>query len=64
MAEGWTWLINSRKWHYFRDGRSLCGGFALLSDKDLEQGNNCSPDNCAKCRRKREAEVQVGTREI
>ncbi|TVM03001.1 MAG: hypothetical protein CV087_07590 [Candidatus Brocadia sp. WS118] len=50
--EGWTWLINSRKWHYFREGRSLCGKFLLLDDSDLELGNDSSPDNCAACRKK------------
>ncbi len=49
--EGWTWLINSTKWHYFRNSRSLCGKFALLSSTSLEQGNDNSPDNCAPCKR-------------
>ena len=51
--EGWNWLHNSRKWHYFGvDGRSLCGGFALFgSNADAETGNDDSKDNCAKCRR-------------
>ena len=49
MAEGWTWLRNSRKWHYFVDQRSLCGRFLLLANPDLEQGNDDSPDNCKAC---------------
>jgi len=52
--EGWTWLINSRKWHYFVNGRSLCGKFMLFSIPKLEQGNNNSPDNCMACRKKLE----------
>ena len=52
--EGWTWLSNSRKWHYFVDNRSLCGKFGLLSSPKLEQGNDTSPDNCMACRKKLE----------
>lgn len=50
--EGWTWLKNSRKWHYFVDKRSLCGKWQVVADDDLEQGNDDSPDNCAACKRK------------
>lgn len=58
--EGWNWLINSRKWHYFQaDGRSLCGRYAILGDNaDSEQGGEGSPDNCQACVRKRAAQVQ------
>jgi len=61
MNEGWTWLINSRKWHYFRDSRSLCGKFALFDPMsgDLERGNDDSPDNCAACKRKLEKEKRT-----
>lgn len=52
--EGWTWLVNSRKWHYFINGRSLCGKFLLLVVPELEQGNDDSPDNCVICRRELE----------
>ncbi len=51
MEEGWTWLINSKKWHYFdKDGRSLCGRW-LTFGREFEQGNDNSPDNCKACRR-------------
>lgn len=50
--EGWTWLQNSRKWHYFVDKKSLCGRFGLWKDDDLEQGNDDSADNCAACKKK------------
>jgi hypothetical protein len=50
--EGWTWLFNSKKWHYFRENKSLCGGFMLLGRPRLEQGNNTSPDNCKRCLKK------------
>jgi len=51
--EGWTWLKNSRKWHYFRENRSLCGKFAIFvkPEKGFEIGGNDSSDNCAKCSR-------------
>jgi len=53
MAEGWGWLTNSRKWHYFVDGKSLCGKWwAPWLRNDVEQGNNDSPDNCAECKRR------------
>lgn len=52
IAEGWTWLSNSRKWHYFTraDGRSLCGKYLLFKVPDeLETDNRPSVDNCAGC---------------
>lgn len=52
LKEGWTWLTNSSKWHYFVNKKSLCGRFAIWSDDDLEQGNDDSEDNCAACKRK------------
>ena len=52
LKEGWGYLINSTKWHYFRNGRSLCGKWGILSDKALELGNDDSPDNCKACKKK------------
>lgn len=50
--EGWNWIYNSPKWHYFVDGKSLCKRWMLFSTpKNLEQGNNNSPDNCKLCRK-------------
>lgn len=51
--EGWTWLRNSRKWHYFRAGKSLCKRYMLLKhpSEGYESGNNGSTDNCASCKR-------------
>jgi hypothetical protein len=48
--EGWGWLYNSRKWHYFRDGRSLCHNWLGLGLGKLEQGKDDSLDNCKACR--------------
>lgn len=58
MKEGWTYLYNSTKWHYFRGGRSLCARYFLLMDprEGYEQGNNASKDNCKGCVRKLEKE--------
>lgn len=49
--EGWGLISNSRKWHYYVNGHSLCRGFMKFTDHDLEQGNDRSPDNCAKCQK-------------
>ncbi len=57
---GWNWLINSRKWHWFGlDGRSLCGKYLTFgsnADAETEDKINSS-DNCAVCKRKRQAEA-------
>lgn len=50
--EGWKWLSNSKFWHYFKEGRSLCGRYAVFSMDGVEQGNNESEDNCKKCKEK------------
>jgi hypothetical protein len=55
-TEGWGCPLNSRKWHYFRSGKSLCNKWMFssdgLSDEDID-----SPDNCAVCTRKRKFEI-------
>ena len=56
--EGWTWLQNSPKWHYFRDGRSLCSKWGLWGNlKFAETENLDSPDNCKACATKRRKEL-------
>jgi hypothetical protein len=55
MVEGWHWLENSSKWHYFGDdGRSLCGRWATFDKKpeNFEQGADSSSDNCVACAKK------------
>ncbi len=55
--EGWTWLWNTRKDHYFREGRSLCGRWLCLGDALLP--NEPSEDEvCKTCRRKRQKELE------
>jgi hypothetical protein len=56
--EGWTWLLNSRKWHYFRDNRSLCCRYGLLGLPEFE-GDANSRDNCAECQRRRMKEMEA-----
>jgi hypothetical protein len=50
QPEGWAWLFNARKWHYFVAEKSLCGKWMTLG-RSREQGNDDSPDNCAGCRK-------------
>lgn len=57
VSEGWGFLVNSRKAHYFRDGRSLCRRWMCFSLSDLEQDDKKSPDDCKACRRKRDREL-------
>lgn len=50
--EGWNWMYNARKWHYFRERRSLCCKWWLpYGELDcLQQGKDESPDNCVTCK--------------
>ena len=50
--EGWGYISTARKWHYYRNGTSLCHKFTKFTTHDLERGVNNSPDNCAECRRR------------
>lgn len=59
-THGWKWLINATKWHYFVDGRSLCGKWMVLTMNGADDSNHDSPDNCAACRRKRKAALALG----
>jgi len=47
---GWGWPVNSRKAHYFVNGRALCGRWLFFGP--LEQGNDDNPDNCAECKKR------------
>lgn len=53
--EGWGHPVSTRKFHYFRDSRSLCGRWMFTGD--LEPDGPKGPDDCAACRRKRDAET-------
>lgn len=52
LPHGWATIEGTRKWHFFRDGKSLCGGWAYFGRNSLELGNDASEENCAACRRK------------
>lgn len=55
--EGWAWLANGRKRHYFRNTRSLCGKWTY-GGKDLETDDTSFPGNCMGCQRVRWAELK------
>ena len=54
--EGWTWLSDSSKWHFFRGGMSLCrkwgwpGTADMISDSEIFENNKCKA--CARIRAK------------
>lgn len=64
FREGWTWLLNAKKWHYFVDGRSLCKRWLLFTTPKLEQGNDNSPDNCINCLKKLIVRKKAMTQEM
>ena len=55
--EGWMKLDNAKTWHYFREGRSLCGKWMSFSHDYDETENIDSPDNCKACTNKRSKEL-------
>jgi hypothetical protein len=54
--EGWWFPGLSRKAHYFREGRSLCGKWGTFGQQPLTPDTHKSPDDCAACRRKLDRE--------
>jgi len=54
MDEGWSWIYNSKRWHYFRNKVSLCKRWLLFVNpsEGYEEGNLNSPDNCKLCVKK------------
>ena len=51
MKKGWNWLINSRKQHYFVEGRSLCGRWLCLGN-DYTDDPDPRYDCCKGCEKK------------
>lgn len=51
VKEGWVWLPNTKKVHYYVDGRSLCGKWAYLG-RDYEAWSD-SQDHCAECKKRK-----------
>lgn len=60
LGEGWGWPMLSRKCHYFRDGRALCGKW-LYTGEYTPDTKNATPDDCATCLKKRQSEKQKVT---
>lgn len=60
--EGWAWVSYSRRNHYFRNKRSLCGKWdfplsaPLKFDQNISLGNT---DNCFECERRLARENQI-----
>ena len=51
ITPGWGFSPVSTRWHYFdSDGMSLCKKVGFFQG-ETEQGNDDSPENCAKCKR-------------
>lgn len=48
ITEGWKWLMNAPKAHYFRDGRALCRRWMYLGS-EFDTDIAASPDDCKIC---------------
>ena len=53
--EGWWQPRTSRKIHYFRKSRSLCGRYGAHGVTELQELDPC-PDSCPSCMKKLTAE--------
>lgn len=51
LKRGWGFPANSKRAHYFVEGRSLCMKWIFMGQ--LYDDNHESPDNCAACKRLR-----------
>lgn len=51
--EGWSWLFNSSRCHYFVSGKSLCGKWAVLGYGDCDDSPSGNRP-CATCMKKLE----------
>jgi hypothetical protein len=52
--QGWAWLTNSSKPHYFIDRLSICGKWMApgVNEFNDDPSFDNSPDNCAACVKK------------
>lgn len=59
-VEGWGFMFNTKKAHYFRKGTSLCGGWLALGtpvwESNQETGISADTGTCKSCWKKRTAE--------
>lgn len=58
VQRGWGQPGNSKKWHYFIGGMSLCRKWMYGGSLDAEDILD-SPDNCAACAKKRAAQLKL-----
>lgn len=57
---GWAQPANSRKFHFFRNGMSLCRKMAFFAkDLDPDTGGEKQQDDCAQCYKKLTAEKEA-----
>ena len=54
--EGWKWLFNARKEHYFKNGRSLCGKYMTLGNGGTYKTTN---NPCKACLKKIETKKDL-----
>jgi hypothetical protein len=55
LKEGWWMPFRSRRYHYFVEGRALCGGwvFPNYSELSVDTGNSVpQSEDCVSCFRK------------
>lgn len=58
-TEGWKYLIGTPKWHYFRNGRSLCGGWICFTNSGFDEDEKLnSSSNCKRCTAIRRKELE------
>ena len=57
LEEGWVWLSNTKKVHYFRQGRSLCSRWGCLGPGPFSLSSNDLP-LCSICAKRREKEQE------
>lgn len=54
-VNGWRWMFNAKKIHFFNNGRALCGKWMILSSSDKEDltvRNSPLPDECRECHKR------------
>lgn len=58
LTEGWGYPLNGRKFHYFRNGRSLCLGWFFVGRLQPDDTGKGTKDDCARCARLRQTECK------
>lgn len=62
LKEGWGFPLNSKKMHYFIDGRSPCGKWMFFGNLESDEWED--PLDCKECRKRlnKRKEKEVKTR--